>query len=283
VTWRLVLRTPPLLRVDARRLQPAPLAALPADAVLRLRLPHGRDEVELGEWFALEAAGGSTQESLDGPSLELVGDLSRFDAVGAGLAAGRIEVTGDVGDAAGMGMSGGHLSIRGSARDLAGCAMRGGWLGVDGDVRDLAASALPGDIDGMSGGTLVVRGRAGARLADRMRRGIVVVHGDAGDFLASRMVAGTLALGGTCGAHAGWGMRRGSLAFAGAAPSCAPTFVPVESDADVFWQLLARDLARFGPPFDALARRRVRRWAGDLAVLGKGELLIPDPQGMPSG
>jgi formylmethanofuran dehydrogenase subunit C len=272
---RLVLRSPPRLRVDARRLQPEILAALSADEVRRLRLAHGRDEVELGEWFDVTAAGGSTDAAGEGAWLELVGDLSRFDAVGAGLAGGRVAVTGDVGDAAGMGMTGGRLTIRGSARDLAACAMRGGWLEIEGDVRDLAASALPGDTDGMSGGTLVVRGRAGSRLADRMRRGTVVIHGDAGDFMASRMVAGTLALGGACGAHAAWGMRRGSLVFAGAPPSVAPTFVPVESDASVFWQLLARDLARFGAPFDALPRRRAQRWAGDLAVMGKGELLIP--------
>lgn len=269
---RLVLRTAPALRVDARRLQPEALAALSADEVRRLRLPHGRDEIELGEWFDV-AEDASTSE---GPGLHVVGDLSRFDAVGAGLAGGHLEVTGDVGDAAGIGMTGGRLAIHGSARDLAACAMRGGWLEVDGDVRDLAASALPGDTDGMSGGTLLVRGRAGARLADRMRRGTVVIHGDTGDFTASRMVAGTLAVGGACGAHAAWGMRRGSLVFAGASPSLAPTFVPVESDAAVFWQLLARDLVRFGAPFDALPRRHVRRWAGDLAVMGKGELLVPE-------
>jgi len=119
-----------------------------------------------------------------------------------------------------------------------------------------------------------VRGRAGTRLADRMRRGTVVLHGDAGDFAASRMVAGTLAIGGGCGAHAGWGMRRGSVVFAGSAPAVASTFADVASDADVFWQLLARDLARFGPPFSELKHRRVTRFAGDLAVQGKGELLV---------
>src|SRR5471032_501871 len=126
----------------------------------------------------------------------------------------------------------------------------------------------------MVGGTLVVRGHAGARLADRMRRGTVVVHGSAGDFAASRMVAGTLAIGGACGAMPGWGMRRGSVVFAAGMPQVASTFVDVRSDADVFWQLLARDLVRFGPPFEDLPRRRATRFAGDLAVQGKGELLV---------
>ena len=171
-------------------------------------------------------------------------------------------------------MSAGRLVIHGRARDLTGCAMRGGWLEVMGDVGDFAASALPGDMDGMRGGTLLVRGAAGARLGDRMRRGTVVVCGDCGDFVASRMVAGTLVLGGRCGAHAGWGMRRGRLLFAGVAPPPPPTFVPVHSGAEVFWQLLARDLARYGGPFADLPRRGVQRHAGDLAVGGTGEWLV---------
>ncbi len=268
MSWRLVLRQAPTLRVDGRLLSPAHLGALSIDDVRRMVLPSGRDRIELGEWFDVLPDDG------DADVLHIEGDLSRFDAVGAGLHAGTLHVHGGVGDAAGMGMTGGRLTIAGDARDLAGCAMRGGWLEIGGDAGDLAASALPGDIDGMVGGTLVVRGRAGARVADRMRRGTVVVHGDVGDFAASRMVAGTLAIGGGCGAMPGWGMRRGSVVFAGVAPPIASTFVDVRSDAGVFWQLLARDLVRFGPAFDDLPRRRLTRFAGDLAVRGKGELLV---------
>lgn len=266
---RLTLKAAPALRVDARALQPAALAAMSVAQVGRLALPHGRDRVAVGELFHVEAL------EADGARLELAGDLSRFDRIGQALADGALHVHGPVGDHAGAGMSGGTLHIDGDARDLAGCSLRGGWLEVTGSVGDLAASALPGDMDGMRGGTFVVRGHAGVRLADRMRRGTLVVFGDCGDFLASRLVAGTLAIGGRCGAHVGYGMRRGSLVFAGPAPALSPTFVPVHSNADVFWQLLARDLARFGGPFDGLARRRVVRHAGDLAAQGKGELLIP--------
>ena len=269
MTLRLQLRQPPALRVDARVLAPGALAALSLADVQRLCLPHGREPLPLAELFDVERAGG------DDDALVLAGDLRRFDGVGAGMASGSLEVDGAVGDSAGLGMSGGRLVIRGAARDLVACSMRGGWLEVHGDIGDFAASALPGDRDGMRGGTLVVRGRAGARLADRMRRGTVVVHGDSGDFTASRMVAGTLAIGGRCGAHAGWGMRRGTLVFAGEAPAPPPTFVGMQGDVRVFWQLLARDLERFGAPFAGLARRDVRRFAGDIAVDGRGEWLVP--------
>jgi formylmethanofuran dehydrogenase subunit C len=267
----LVLREAPELRVDARALLPAPLSLLPRDEVLRLRLPAGRTGVPLAEWFDVV----SRAEDDASPRLRLEGDLSRFDFVAAGLDAGMLEVDGPVGDCLGMEMSAGQLKVHGAARDLAGCAMRGGLLEVLGDVGDFAAGALPGEMDGMRGGTLVVHGDAGARTADRLRRGTVVVFGDAGDFLASRMVAGTVALGRRCGAHAGWGMRRGSIVFAGLAPPPPASFVPVDSDVAVMWQLLARDLARFGGPFADLPRRPVARWVGDLAVQGQGEWLLP--------
>ncbi|MDB5955949.1 formylmethanofuran dehydrogenase subunit C [Ramlibacter sp.] len=268
----LSLRTQPRLRVDARAWSPVRLAAMTREEILRLPLQHGRASLPLAELFAVRS------ESIDepAPQLRVEGDLSRFDCLGAGLAAGTMEIDGKVGDCLGLGMSAGELRVSGTARDLAGCAMSGGWLEVRGDVGDFAGGPLPGAMEGMSGGTLLVHGRAGARLGDRMRRGTVVVHGDAGDFLASRLVAGTIALGGRCGAHPGWAMRRGSIVFAGEqAPVPAATFVPVHADLEVIWQLLARDLARFGGRFQGLAGRSVTRWAGDLAVQGRGEWLLP--------
>jgi formylmethanofuran dehydrogenase subunit C len=271
--WRLTLRQAPTLTCDARALQPAALAGLTAEAVAHLALPHGNDTLPLGELFTIEPL--PDAGTAGAVRLELQGDLSRFDRLGWAMGEGELHIDGNVGHQAGGGMSGGRLHITGSAGDLTGCALRGGWLEVLGSTGDLAASALPGDMDGMSGGTFVVRGNAGARLGDRMRRGTLVVFGDAGDFPASRMVAGTLALGGRCGAHPAYGMRRGSVVFAGPQPLPGLTFTPVHSNAAVFWQLLARDLAQFGGPFAGLAGRPVTRHAGDLAVQGRGELLFP--------
>ncbi|MFO1220446.1 MAG: formylmethanofuran dehydrogenase subunit C [Burkholderiaceae bacterium] len=271
MTWRLSLRQQPTLRVDARALQPSALASMSQTQIERVALDHGRDALALAELFSVERIdghGGSAR-------LQLEGDLSRFDCVGWNLADGELDVRGPVGDLAGAGLAGGVMTIEGSTADLAGCAMRGGRLEVSGSVGDLAASAMPGEIDGMRGGVFVIRGDAGDRLGDRMRRGTIVVCGDAGELLASRMVAGTIALAGRCGAHPAWGMRRGSIVFAGPKPTIAPTFAPVHGGIEVFWQLLARDLARFGAPFVDLKTRRVERHVGDLAVLGKGELLLP--------
>jgi len=50
--------------------------------------------------------------------------------------------------------------------------------------------------------------------------------------------------------------------------------VPAIAEAAVFWQLLARDLARHGGPWATLPQRRIERQLGDLAADGKGELVI---------
>jgi formylmethanofuran dehydrogenase subunit C len=264
--WHLRLRAPPPLRIDLRALAPAVLAGMDMSDIERLPLAQGRASVAVAELFDV-----AQMDRAD--TLHLEGDLSRFDFIGCGLVEGRIEIDGLVGHYLGAGLRGGRIHVRGHALDAAGCEMAGGEIEIDGNVGDFAAGAQPGSMDGMRGGTLVVRGNAGQRLADRMRRGTLVVFGDAGDFAASRMVAGTLAVAGRLGAHPAWGMRRGTLLCVGPAPELAPTFVPVRAQTPVFWQLLARDLARFAGPFAMLASRRVERYVGDLAVGGKGEVL----------
>jgi len=267
--WRLSLKQRPALRVDLRGVVPAVLASLPVGEVERLRLGYGKGSLALGELFSVAASTGG-----EGDELVLQGDLSRFDRIGWQMASGRLLVDGPAGDYAGACMSGGEIIVKGAAGALAACEMSGGSLIVEGNVGDFAAGTLPGSMDGMRGGRFVVKGSAGARFGDRMRRGSALVFGDAGDFLASRMVAGTIAIGGTAGAHVGYGMRRGTVVFAGAAPQISPTFVPALVDPAVFWQLLARDLARTGGPFEGLARRTIVRHLGDLSADGKGELIV---------
>jgi len=269
MSLRLTLTNPPPLRLDLRGITPAALAGLGPDAIAALPLGHGPRTLPLGDCFRVD---GSLDDDED--VLVLAGDLSRVDRIGWQLGAGRMIVDGPAGDHAGGCLAGGSLRVIGSAGLLAGVEMAGGLLRIEGDAGDFAAGTLPGSMDGMRGGTLVVTGRVGARFADRMRRGTAVVFGDAGDFLGARMVAGTVALGGRAGAHAGYGMRRGSLVFAGPAPALAPTFVPGHGDVAVFWQLLARDLARLGGPFAALPGAAIERRLGDLAADGKGELIL---------
>ncbi|MGA0612013.1 formylmethanofuran dehydrogenase subunit C [Caldimonas sp. KR1-144] len=272
--WHLRLRQAPTQRLDLRRVSPAALANVDA---LRVPVWHGNEPSLLGDWFDVAAVPSET------PFLRIEGDLHRCDRLAQGMDGGRLEVEGSVGDWFAAGLSGGEILLCGNAGLLAGCAMRGGLLAVQGDLGDHALGALPGEMDGVRGGTIVVHGSVGARCADRMRRGTLLIAGDAGDFLASRLVAGTIALAGGCGAHPGYAQRRGSLVFASARPELPATFVPVQSDVRVAWQLLAREIERLAhangvaDAFAELSRRTPQRAVGDLGVDGRGEWWLASP------
>ncbi len=153
--------------------------------------------------------------------------------------------------------------------------MTEGELRIHGDAGDFAAGALPGDMEGMTGGTLTIHGNACTRLADRMRRGTLLVSGDAGDFAASHLVADTVCIGGKVGAHLGYGMRRGTVLLMQTPARIGPTFTEGGHGYDVFWRLFSRMLARESPPFASLdAGSLPRRYASDVAVDGRGKLLI---------
>lgn len=263
-----VRHTPPL-RVDLRDVLPLRLAALAADGIARLPVWHGNERLALADLFQIEVRGG------DSAVLRFEGDCSRLDRIGAAMDGGRIEIDGSAGDYLGLQMTAGEIRCAGNAGMFAGCEMAGGRIRIDGDAGDFAGAALAGSMEGMRGGELVVRGNAGQRLGDRMRRGLLVVLGSAGDFAASRLVAGTIAIGGAIGVHPAYGMRRGTLVLARARPELGPTFLETAHDITVFWRLLASRLAKFGAPFDALARRVPRRRVGDLAAGGLGEVLDP--------
>jgi formylmethanofuran dehydrogenase subunit C len=262
------LRQAPELRVDLRAVTPKAAATLGLQELQTLGVGHGNKLVPLAEFFDIH------HQVSDECELRFEGNLSRFDRIGWQMDGGHIQVQGAVGDYVGACMQSGSVVVHGPAGLLAACEMAGGKLTVHGNVGDFAASALPGNTDGMRGGEFTVHGHAGARLGDRMRRGCVWVMGDVGDFVASRMVAGTIAIGGRAGAHVGFGMRRGTVVFAGAAPTTPTTFVPTTADASVIWQLLARSLAQAGGPFAALSQRSMQRQLGDVAVGGRGELII---------
>ena len=267
------VKNAPGFRVDGSKLLPATLAAASSAELPRIVLQGAGETCALGDLFDI------AQADAGAPSLTIEGDAQWLDRIGAHMAEGTLKVHGRAGDYAGMKMSGGELQIHGDAGLFAACEMAGGRLAVQGNAGDFAAAALPGDMEGMTGGTLAVHGSAGARLADRMRRGTVLVGGDAGDFAASRLVAGTVCIGGKVGAHLGYGMRRGTVLLTNAPSRIPPTFTEGGHGFDVFWRLFTRMLAsEIAPEFARFATLAghvlPRRYAGDLAVDGRGELLI---------
>ena len=265
--WRLILRERPPLPVEVGALNPERLADLTRAELERLPLALGRRGVPLAELFKVEGA--------PGPRLVFAGDCARLDGIGRGLASGEILVEGDAGHEIGAGQSAGEIRIAGSVRDHAAMGMRGGVLNIGGDAGAFLGSAPPGERLGLRGGLITIAGSVGPRAGDRMRRGIILIAGDAGAACGARMVAGTIAVAGPLGPLPGLRMRRGTIIAAGAAEGVPDTFADTGwADLTIF-KLLGRKLgtaaAWLGP---LLTDGPLRRLAGDLAVDGKGEILI---------
>jgi formylmethanofuran dehydrogenase subunit C len=204
--------------------------------------------VSLGDLFSLTG-------TPDG-SIRLVGDLSRVDRLGAGLAEGTITVEGDVGAQAGVAMIGGVLEIEGNAGPRAG-------------------AAPPGYKRGMAGGELVVHGACGEESGAAMRRGTLAIGKAAGDRTGLGMIAGTVIVFGAAGRDSGLWSKRGSVVALGkieppATYAYACTYQPV-----YLRFMLGRLRARFRLP---VQRKHLagyyRRYSGDLAELGRGEILV---------
>jgi formylmethanofuran dehydrogenase subunit C len=183
------------------------------------------------------------------------GDLANADRLGAGLSEGEVIVEGNVGDETGMGMSGGVIDVRGNAGARTG--------GAEGDARR-----------GMTGGELLVRGAAGPEPGIRMRRGLLVVTGDVASLAGPGMIAGTVIVFGNTGTAPGRWSKRGSIVALG------PVTIPPTYRYACTYRPdhLRLTLLRLRRRFDLAIEERYisgffRRYSGDLADLGKGEIL----------
>lgn len=260
------LRDQPPQRCDLSALTPDRLAKAHSP-VERVEIQTTRQRLCIGDIFAVVPG--------DADDIRLEGGSERFDYVGRGISGGRITVVGDLGQQVGRAMSGGVISVKGNVGRLAGASMEGGRLEISGDAGPLVGAPLPGEAHGITGGVMRIAGNAGERLGDRMRRGLIVVEGAAGDHPASRMIGGTIVCFGEAGRHPGYLMQRGTLIVGAGAPELTPTFIDTGVHELVAMRLIARWLLDEGIQGASLLGMRLRRLAGDTAVLGKGEIFVP--------
>lgn len=261
------LRAEPDQRLDLSALTPERLAGKTLKEIATLELQTTRQRVTAGDVFRI-LMGGKAEK------LRFEGGSERFDWLGHAMQAGSIEVNGDAGAQAGRLMAGGQLLVRGSVGPCAASGLTGGRMEISGDAGDFLGAPGIGEMAGMAGGFVIVRGSAGAHAGERMRRGVLIIEGTVGAYAGARMVAGTLIVCGKAGRHPGALMQRGTIVL-----SCLPEMLPTFADCGpqdlVIAQLLARALAPDSAPATALLKRRLRRYAGDMSQLGKGELLVP--------
>ncbi|HYB09128.1 MAG TPA: formylmethanofuran dehydrogenase subunit C [Alphaproteobacteria bacterium] len=264
---RLTIKAELPVRVGVETLIPERLANLSLAEIERLPLHVGNRRERLGDWFRVESS--------TGDALVIAGAARRLDRIGAGMTQGKIIVDGDAGAYLGLGLAGGEIRVMGSVAFGAGTDMRDGKIHIASDAGDGVGGALPGATGGMRGGVVIVSGRAGARCGYRLRRGLVAVSGDTAEACGARMVAGTIVVGGSMGSSAGAAMRRGSIVGLGGFAHIGPTFGDCGAHELVVVRLLAQWLGELG--LAALAGRLgpMRRFLGDHANGGRGELLTP--------
>ena len=189
---------------------------------------------------------------------------------------GRIRFTGDLAlaDRLGAGMTGGELVVESNLGNEAGLALAGGTLVVEGDVGARAGAAPLGFKRGMTGGEMIVRGSTGPGAGATMRRGLLVVGKKAGDQTGIGMIAGTVVVFGAAGTDSGLWSKRGSLVALGRITP-PPTYVYACTYQPVHLRLLLTRLSvRYGMPVRPRHLKGFyRRYSGDMAELGKGEIL----------
>jgi formylmethanofuran dehydrogenase subunit C len=262
----LTLKLSPAQRLDLSPLLPHLFAGKTAGEIAAIDIATTREKITVGDVFTIAVG--------DGEEIRFEGGSERFDGIGRGLQSGQIIVNGEVGMEAGRQMSGGALTISGGAGPYAGSCMSGGRIEIGGDAGDFLGGPREGEMQGMSGGMLVVRGSAGERPGDRMRRGTIVIEGQTGHCPGSRMIAGTLVVLGRCGAHPGYLMKRGTIALA-KPPALGATFVDAGQYASAFPALFSRLLQEESRGAAKLFKGSLRRFSGDMAALGKGEIFVP--------
>jgi formylmethanofuran dehydrogenase subunit C len=261
----LALKERPPERLDLSPLLPHLLAGKSAAEIARIGVQTTRRPITVGDVFRVRMG--------DARRIHIEDGCDRLDWIGHGMASGEIVVDGDAGSQAGRLMTGGRLIITGNTGPWAASGMRGGEIEIRGAAGDRLGGSLPGEMAGMRGGFVIVRGDAGERIGDRLRRGTIVVEGRAGAWAGSRMVAGTIVLAGPAGPLPGYLMRRGTIVL-GSAATLSPTFMDCGKQDLVALRLLAMFVARYSARASKVLRRSLRRFAGDMAVLGKGEIFL---------
>ena len=252
-------------RLDLSPLVPHALAGKTIRQIERIELQTGHRPINLADVFRVRAG--------DIEQIRIQGGCDRLDYIGQEMNSGELIVEGNVGIQAGRLLSGGRLTVLGNTGPWAASGMKAGVFEIRGTAGDRLGGPLAGEIAGMRGGIVVVRGSVGKRAGDRMRRGTIIIEGQAGDYAGSRMIAGTLIVRGSAGPLAGFLLKRGTIVLGGSA-ELSPTFMDCGEYQLVAMRWLAAMVEPYSKAAAVLLRRSFARFAGDMAVLGKGEILV---------
>lgn len=265
----LTLTQQPTVPLEAECLTPDRLVNQSADEIAAGVVYHGKRQVRVDQFF--EVDGERSDE------IEMHGDLSRVRLIGRQMSRGSITIHGDIGMHLGAHMSGGRIEVFGNAGDWLGGEMTGGQIHVHGRAGQQVGAAYRGSLFGMRGGTIVVDGAAGIEIGMRMRRGLIVIGGRAGDFVGLQMKGGTIVLCEGAEIRTGAWMQRGTI-LSLTDIALMPTFAYSGTYNPTFANILASELSALGQSLPFRANEGAyQRYCGDMAVPGKGEVLVWKP------
>ncbi|MHB1424174.1 MAG: formylmethanofuran dehydrogenase subunit C [Gemmataceae bacterium] len=264
----LTLKELPTVPLEAESISPDAIAPLRHSEVCALPLYLGKRQRRVDDFFTVEGDGSD--------ELEIRGELSRVKWIGRGMTRGKVAIIGNAGMHLGAYMKGGTIEVRGSASDWVGAEMTGGLIHIHGDAGGQIGAAYRGSLAGMKGGTILVEGSAGIEIGMRMRRGLIAVKGPVRDFAGLQMKGGTLFLLGGAELRTGAWMIRGTIVCLRPI-ALLPTFSYACTYDPMFLRLYARRLHELGFTLPPQASGGYRRYSGDAAVPGKGEILLWQP------
>ncbi|QSA96957.1 formylmethanofuran dehydrogenase subunit C [Methylococcus sp. EFPC2] len=262
------LKTELKQRLDCSPLTPNLLAGKSVAEIAAIELQSGNRKVRVDAVFDITGD--------DAEDVAFAKATAKLDYIGKGLTAGCITVEGDVGAYLGQQAKGGAIYVSGNAGAYVANELKNGEIVIGGNAGDYVGAALPGNKKGMQGGIVIIKGNAGDRVGDHLRRGSILIEGNAGAYLGARMTAGTIGVLGSVGAYPGYAMKRGTLLLLNAPAEIPPTFNDCGTHTLGFLPLLLKGYHSFDTRFAGLSDslKRVRRYAGDLSGLGKGEILV---------
>jgi formylmethanofuran dehydrogenase subunit C len=265
----LTLKDQPNVPLEAEPISPDVFASKTLAEICSLPIFLGKRQCRLDDFFTVEGEPGDL--------ISVRGDASRVKWIGHGMTRGRIEIQGNAGMHLGAHMTGGTIEVTGNVSDWIGAEMKGGLIRVSGNAGGQIGAAYRGSLAGMKGGTILVGGSAGLEVGMRMRRGTIVIQGPVRDFAGLQMKGGTIFLLGGAEIRTGAWMIRGTIVSL-TPLKMLPTFLPACDYNPSFMGIYAKFLARLG--IDIPYRRddgAYRRFVGDSAVPGKGEILVWQP------
>src|SRR5262245_43973283 len=266
----LIVKEKPTVPLEADVLSPDVLAGLSHDEIRALPVLLGKRRHRLDAFFDIDGA--------NSDNLEIRGDAARVKWVGRDMTRGRIRIVGNVGMHLGAYMKGGSIDVTGNAGDWIGAEMTGGLIHIQGNAGGQAGAAYRGSMSGMNGGNILIDGSAGIEVGMRMKRGIIAVGGAVRDFAGLQMKGGTIVLMGGAEIRTGAWMVRGTI-ISLTPILLMPTFSYACMYQPAFVRMYAKHLQGLGMSIPiAGSEGSYRRYTGDSAVPGKGELLIWQPR-----